>query len=280
MTMNVFSSIADVRAARASMTGTLGFVPTMGFLHEGHLSLVRRAKAECDAVAVSIFVNPTQFVAGEDLDRYPRALERDLALLREAGVAFVFTPQAHDMYPPGFATSIDVGPVALPLEGSSRPGHFSGVATVVTKLFNIVQPTKAFFGQKDAQQCAVIRRLVTDLNMPLDVIICDTVRNESGLALSSRNAYLGEDERQRASLLHAALQTAKEYVGKGERNAETVRRTMQDMFAREPDFIVDYISIADPISLAELDRIENEALVSLAVRVGTTRLIDNMLVRT
>ncbi|MFT8720051.1 pantoate--beta-alanine ligase [Acetobacter sp.] len=278
--MNVFSSIADVRAARASMTGTLGFVPTMGFLHEGHLSLVRRAKAECDAAAVSIFINPTQFVAGEDLDRYPRALERDLALLREAGVAFVFTPQAQDMYPPGFATSIDVGPVAFPLEGASRPGHFSGVATVVTKLFNIVQPTKAFFGQKDAQQCAVIRRLVTDLNMPLDVIICDTVRNESGLALSSRNAYLDEDERHRASLLHAALQTAKEYVGKGERNAETVRRTMRDMFAREPDFIVDYISIADPISLAELDRIENEALVSLAVRVGTTRLIDNMLVRT
>ncbi|NHN87137.1 pantoate--beta-alanine ligase [Acetobacter sp. LMG 1627] len=277
--MQVLSSIAAVREARAAVGATLGFVPTMGFLHEGHLSLVRRAKTECGAVAVSIFINPTQFAPGEDLDRYPRALERDLDLLRGAGAAFVFTPQAAEMYPPGFATSIDVGPVARPLEGAVRPGHFSGVATVVTKLFNIVQPTRAYFGQKDGQQCAVIRRLVTDLNMPLEVMVCDTVRSESGLALSSRNSYLGAEERERAVLLHESLRAAQARVAAGERDASVVREVVRSVLAREPAFAVDYVSVADPLELNELEWIGDEALVSLAVRVGATRLIDNMVVR-
>lgn len=277
--MQIVSTIADARKIRASLNGTLGFVPTMGFLHEGHLSLVRRAREECDAVAVSIFVNPTQFSPNEDLNRYPRALERDLSLLKEAGVSFVFTPDAGEIYPPGFATSIDVGDVAKPLEGAVRPGHFSGVATVVTKLFNIIQPTKAFFGQKDAQQCAVIKRLVTDLNIPVDVVICDIVRNEKGLALSSRNSYLTDSEQERALLLHDSLGKARERIASGERNAASIKTLISDILSKDPDFSVDYISVADPDSLTELDSVDDEALISLAVKVGDTRLLDNILVR-
>lgn len=275
--MQVFSTIADVRAARKALPGTLGFVPTMGFLHEGHLSLVRAAAAACDAVAVSIFVNPTQFAPGEDLDSYPRALERDLALLKEAGVAFVFTPKNEEMYPPGFATSIDVGPVSRPLEGAVRPGHFSGVATVVCKLFNIVQPDRAFFGQKDAQQCAVLRRMVTDLNIPTEIVVCPIVRAPDGLALSSRNSYLSDDERRRATLLSQALNAAREKAEAGERSVETLKTAIAATLMQDPDLTSDYLSIACPDTLAELDTLDRPALASLAVRVGSTRLLDNMM---
>lgn len=277
--MQIVSTIAAARETRARLNGTLGFVPTMGFLHEGHLSLVRRARKECDAVAVSIFVNPKQFSPDEDLNRYPKAMEKDLALLREAGVSFVFTPDESEIYPPGFATSIDVGEVSKPLEGAIRSGHFSGVATVVTKLFNIIQPAKAFFGQKDAQQCAVIKRLVADLNIPVDIVICDIVRNEKGLALSSRNSYLTDSEQDRALLLHESLGKAQEHIAAGEWNASSIKRLIGDILSKDPEFSVDYISVADPYSLTELDSVDGEALISLAVRVGNTRLLDNVLVR-
>ncbi|NHO32601.1 pantoate--beta-alanine ligase [Acetobacter fallax] len=276
--MQVFSTISAVRAARPRI-GTLGFVPTMGFLHDGHLSLVRRAVTECDNVAVSIFVNPTQFCPGEDFSRYPRNMEHDLALLREAGVTFVFTPEPAEMYPPRFATSIDVGAVAHPLEGAVRPGHFSGVATIVCKLFNIVQPARAYFGQKDAQQCAVIRQLVADLNLPIEIVTGEIIRNSEGLALSSRNSYLSEADRTRATVLHAALQAARTQVEAGERNVDVLKTVIRDILTREPDFLVDYISIADPDSLHELSRIEHKSLASLAVRVGPTRLLDNVILQ-
>ena len=274
--MQVVETIAAMRGARRGFEG-LGFVPTMGFLHQGHLSLVARAKAECGAAAVSIFVNPTQFGPNEDLARYPRDLPRDLALLREAGADVVFTPQPAEIYPPGFATAIDVGPVADPLEGASRPGHFSGVATVVAKLFNIVQPTRAYFGQKDAQQTVVIRRMARDLDMPLEVVVAPTVREGDGLAMSSRNTYLSPEQRGAATVLFRALSEAERRFAAGERDGEALRRAMLAVLAQEPAAQVDYVSVADPDTLEELQRIERGALASMAVRIGATRLIDNLL---
>jgi len=274
--MQVVETIAAMRGARRGFEG-LGFVPTMGFLHQGHLSLVARAKAECGAAAVSIFVNPTQFGPNEDLARYPRDLPRDLALLREAGADVVFTPQPAEIYPPGFATAIDVGPVADPLEGASRPGHFSGVATVVAKLFNIVQPTRAYFGQKDAQQTVVIRRMARDLDMPLEVVVAPTVREADGLAMSSRNTYLSPEQRGAATVLFRALSEAERRFAAGERDGEALRRAMLAVLAQEPAAQVDYVSVADPDTLEELQRIERGALASMAVRIGATRLIDNLL---
>jgi len=274
--MQVVETIAAMRGARRGFEG-LGFVPTMGFLHQGHLSLVARAKAECGAAAVSIFVNPTQFGPNEDLARYPRDLPRDLALLREAGADVVFTPQPAEIYPPGFATAIDVGPVADPLEGASRPGHFSGVATVVAKLFNIVQPTRAYFGQKDAQQTVVIRRMARDLDMPLEVVVAPTVREGDGLAMSSRNTYLSPEQRGAATVLFRALAEAERRFAAGERDGEALRRAMLAVLAQEPAAQVDYVSVADPDTLEELQRIERGALASMAVRIGATRLIDNLL---
>jgi len=274
--MQVVETIAAMRGARRGFEG-LGFVPTMGFLHQGHLSLVARAKAECGAAAVSIFVNPTQFGPNEDLARYPRDLPRDLALLREAGADVVFTPQPAEIYPPGFATAIDVGPVADPLEGASRPGHFSGVATVVAKLFNIVQPTRAYFGQKDAQQTVVIRRMARDLDMPLEVVVAPTVRESDGLAMSSRNTYLSPEQRGAATVLFRALSEAERRFAAGERDGEALRRAMLAVLAQEPAAQVDYVSVADPDTLEELQRIERGALASMAVRIGATRLIDNLL---
>ncbi|NHN85602.1 pantoate--beta-alanine ligase [Acetobacter musti] len=273
--MQVLPTIAEIREARKSLDQP-GFVPTMGFLHDGHLSLIRRAIEECGDVVVSIFVNPTQFGPAEDFSRYPRDMERDLAFLREAGVALVFTPNPDEMYPPGFATAIDVGPVAQPLEGAVRPGHFSGVATVVCKLLNIVQPARAYFGQKDIQQCAVIRRLVADLNMPVEIVVGGTVRNTEGLALSSRNAYLSETEQAQATVLHRALQAARTQVELGERNAHVLKAVIGDMLTGEPGLSVDYISVADPDDLRELEWIRDRAVASLAVRVGKTRLLDNV----
>ena len=276
--MEVVSTIAELREARRALRGSLGFVPTMGYLHEGHISLVRRARAENDHVAASIYVNPLQFGPREDLAAYPRDLPSDLAMLKEAGVDLVFTPTGAEMYPKGFDTVVEVGGVTATLEGALRPGHFKGVATVVTKLFNLVQPDRAYFGQKDAQQCAVIQKMADDLNMPLEVVICPTVRQPDGLAMSSRNTYLNEAERLAAPVIYRALSAAKQRYETGERDAEALRRLVRDLIATEPLFTsVDYVSVADAGTLQELDRVDAPALLSLAVRLGRTRLIDNIL---
>jgi len=274
--MRLIETVAEFRAARTGL-GELGLVPTMGYLHEGHLSLVARARAECVAVAASIFVNPTQFGPNEDLARYPRDLPRDLGLLEAAGIDLVFAPQPSEVYPPGFDTVIEVRGVTDVLEGAVRPGHFAGVATVVAKLFNIVQPTRAYFGQKDAQQSVVIRKLVRDLNLPVEVVVAPTVRETDGLALSSRNSYLTRGERAAAPAIYRALNAAKAQFEGGEREAEALRDAMRAVIAAEPLMRVDYVSVADADSLRELTRVEDRALASMAVRLGTTRLIDNLL---
>lgn len=275
--MRVVHTIAEARAVRRALPGTWGFVPTMGYLHEGHLSLVRRARAENDRVAVSIFVNPTQFGPHEDYARYPRDLERDLRLLEPLGVDLVFIPSVEEMYPPGFQTWVIVEEVSRPLEGASRPGHFRGVATVVAKLFNILQPDRAYFGQKDAQQTVVIRRMVQDLNIPVEIVICPTVREPDGLAMSSRNSYLNPEERRAATVLFRALQAAKARYEAGERDAERLREAMREVIRAEPLARIDYVSVAHPETLQELERVEGPALLSLAVYIGTTRLIDNLM---
>jgi pantoate--beta-alanine ligase len=274
--MDVIKTIAAFRTARAQV-GTLGLVPTMGYLHEGHLSLVRQARAACDSVAVSIFVNPTQFAPHEDFASYPRDLERDLSLLRAEGVNLVFVPESAEIYPPDFNTFVEVQGVTEMLEGAARPGFFRGVATVVCKLFNIVQPTRAYFGQKDAQQAVVIRKLVADLNMPLEVVVCPIVREADGLAMSSRNAYLSSSERAAAPVLHRALTAASQRYQAGERRAEALRQRMRQVLADEPLAHPDYVSVADPLTLHELEHIsEAGALLSLAVHIGPARLIDNL----
>jgi pantoate--beta-alanine ligase len=269
--------LRDLRAIRASLTGTFGLVPTMGYLHAGHLSLVERAKAECAHVGVSIFVNPAQFGPQEDLSKYPRNLERDLKLLEVLNVDVVWTPPPEAVYPPGFQTWITVENVAAPLEGKHRPGHFRGVATVVAKLFNAFTPDKAYFGQKDAQQVVVIKQLARDLNFPLEVSVCPIVREPDGLALSSRNVYLDADERRAATVLYRALSAAKEKFDAGERDAELLRAGMSALIAAEPLAREEYVSAADPDTLAELETVEKSVLLSMAVRVGKTRLIDNFL---
>jgi pantoate--beta-alanine ligase len=273
--MQVLTTLAEVRAARQQWP-ELGFVPTMGYLHAGHISLVARARAECGAVVASIFVNPTQFGPNEDLDRYPRDPDGDLARLRAAGADLVFLPLPEVIYPPGFSASIDLGPVTRRLEGAVRPHHFAGVATVVTKLFNIVQPTRAYFGQKDAQQCVVIRKLVRDLDLPVEIVVGDTVREADGLALSSRNSYLTQAQRAEAPVLHRALTAARMAYAAGERDAEVLRRTVRALLGEALAPATDYVSVADPDTLEELDVVTGGALVSLAVRFGATRLIDNV----
>jgi pantoate--beta-alanine ligase len=276
MTLEVLSTVASVRKARSALQGSVGLVPTMGFLHEGHLSLVRAARQQNDRVFVSIFVNPTQFGPSEDLSTYPRDMERDLALLRAEGVDYVFAPAPDEMYPDGFGTTVDVGDVALPLEGAARPSHFKGVATVVLKLFNIVQPTRAYFGRKDAQQLVVIRCMVRDLDLPVEIVAMPTVRESDGLALSSRNAYLDADQRQAATVLHEALDLAREMWTRGARDAAQYRKRMAEVIEGEELAQLEYVSVANPETLQELDRIRGPALVSLAVRIGRTRLIDNV----
>jgi pantoate--beta-alanine ligase len=278
--MQTFRTIGELRAARAAVgPGTrVGLVPTMGYLHAGHLSLVEQARNECDLVVVSIFVNPTQFGANEDLSRYPRDEARDLQFLESAGVDWVFIPTAEEIYPPGFQTYVDVREVTTVLEGAARPGHFAGVATVVAKLFNLVQPGVAYFGQKDAQQVVVIRRLIRDLNFPVDLVIGMTIREPDGLALSSRNVYLDPAERQAALVLSRALRAAHDLWDAGERDGERLRAARRAVLAAEPLAQPDYVSIADLDTLAELEAIapDQGALASLAVRIGRgTRLIDN-----
>lgn len=273
--MSLLSSLSDLRKKRLSLLGTVGLVPTMGYLHSGHLSLVSRAKDECEHVIVTIFVNPTQFGANEDLSKYPRDLERDLELLKPLGVDVVWNPSAETMYPLGYQTWVNVEALTNPLEGAMRPGHFKGVTTVVSKLFNATQPHKAYFGQKDAQQVAVIRRMTLDLNFPIEIVVCPTMREDDGLAMSSRNKYLNKDERTAATILFRSLSEAKKMFEAGERNADVLRNKMKEVLASEPLANVQYVSCADYDSLEELNVIENKSLLSMAVFIGKTRLIDN-----
>ncbi len=274
--MRTVITLAELRSARQNLPGSVGLVPTMGYLHEGHLSLVRRARQECDQVVVSIFVNPTQFGPQEDLSRYPRDLERDLRLLEPLGTDLVWLPTAGIMYPPGFQTWVEVETITRPLEGAMRPGHFRGVATVVAKLFNAVQPEKAYFGQKDAQQAAVIRRMARDLDFPVEIVICPIVREPDGLAMSSRNVYLDPEQRKAATVLYRSLSAAKQAYQAGERDAEEIRETMKEVLRKEPLAEVQYVSCADYDTLEELETVSGRALLSLAVLIGKTRLIDNM----
>jgi pantoate--beta-alanine ligase len=277
--MQVVSTVDGMRRLRSQTNGRkIGFVPTMGYLHEGHLSLVRRARSENDLVVVSIFVNPIQFGPNEDFDKYPRDTQRDLSLLQQENVDVVFMPSALDMYPEGFNTYIEVGHVTEVLEGRCRPGHFRGVATVVLKLFNAVQPHRAYFGQKDAQQIVVIRKMVQDLSAGVDIIGCPTVRETGGLAMSSRNVFLSPDERRAALVLFRCLSLVERLHRQGERDARKLRDRLEGLVAREPLAHADYISIADPKTLQELEVIEGLALISLAIRIGLTRLIDNITV--
>jgi pantoate--beta-alanine ligase len=273
--MLTLAAVEAVREWRADQRA-VGLVPTMGFLHEGHLSLVRRARDENDAVVASIFVNPTQFGPNEDLAAYPRDLHRDLDKLAGAGCDLVFVPEADTMYPPGFQTWVEVGEVSRPLEGARRGGHFRGVATVVAKLLHIVQPNRAYFGQKDAQQLAVIRTMVRDLDFPLEVVGCPTVREPDGLAMSSRNVYLNPEERRAAAVLYRSLTAAAGAYRDGEHGADVLRARMRSVLSEEPLAEPEYVSVADPLTLAELDRAVPGALLSMAVRLGPARLIDNL----
>jgi len=274
--VNVARSIAEYRALRSGLAEPVGFVPTMGYLHEGHLSLVRVAREQAASVVASIFVNPSQFAPTEDLTAYPRDLERDLALLEAEGADLVLAPEGEEMYPQGFDTWVSVEELTRRLEGASRPTHFRGVATVVAKLFNIVRPQLAVFGQKDAQQALVIDRMVRDLGFDVDLVISPTVREPDGLAMSSRNTYLEPNERAAATVLRRSLLLAESLYNDGERSAETIRVRIQELLASEPLVEPIYVSVADVATLMELETIEGKALVSLAARVGKARLIDNV----
>ncbi|MFO0923319.1 MAG: pantoate--beta-alanine ligase [Pirellulales bacterium] len=254
----------------------IGFVPTMGALHEGHLSLVRRAKLECDVAVVSIFVNPTQFAPTEDLSKYPRTLDADLALLRSVSTDYVFAPTPAKIYPTGFSTYVEPPQVALPLEGVFRPTHFRGVATVVLKLFHMIPSDVAYFGRKDYQQLAVIRKMVEDLDVPIRIIGCETVREQDGLAMSSRNRYLQPTERYQALALWRALNLAKDLANQGERRVTTLEQIMEEELRRSQIQTIDYARVVDPDSLQTLEQVTDRAVALIAARVGTTRLIDNL----
>ena len=276
--MQVVRTRADLRAVLAGARRPVGLVPTMGWLHAGHVSLVERARAESATVVMSIFVNPRQFGEARDFEQYPRNEARDLAMAEAAGVDVVFAPGVEEVYPPGFDTVVSVGAIARPLEGAARPGHFDGVATVVAILFALVGAERAYFGAKDYQQVAVIRRMALDLALPTEVVPCPTVREPDGLALSSRNARLSADGRARAAVLHRALTAGGDRIRAGERSADAVREALARVLDEEPAASVDYVSAADPDTLAELREIDGRALLSLAVRIEGVRLIDNELV--
>ncbi|MBI3476833.1 MAG: pantoate--beta-alanine ligase [Acidobacteria bacterium] len=280
--MNIYRSLGETRAACRVLRASgkrLGLVPTMGALHAGHLSLVRAARAQCDAVAVSLFVNPTQFGPTEDLAKYPRPFERDRELLEKEGVAILFAPSADEMYPKGEGTWVVVDGLSEKLDGRSRPGHFRGVATVVSKLFHIFEPDAAFFGQKDAAQSAIIRRLVRDLNFPVEIVICPIVRESDGLAMSSRNAYLSPEERQRALVLRQSLILVEEKFRAGERNAARLIVAAREVFTAQPQVRLDYFEIVDPDTLDPVEQVLQPALAAVAAYVGNTRLIDNIVLR-
>lgn len=278
--MRIFHTIAEIRefVRQARAKGhSIGFVPTMGYLHEGHLELMRRAREQCDTVVVSIFVNPTQFGPGEDLASYPRDLERDARMAEGVGADAIFNPGAEEIYPPGYCTYVDVERITEYLCGASRPGHFRGVATVVSKLFNIVKPDYAFFGQKDAQQVLIIKRMAADLNMEVEVVTVPTVRERDGLAMSSRNVYLEPEQRRAALVLSKSLNRASEEVRAGERNAAKIRQLVIDMIKAEPLADIDYVEIYSHPDLEPVEFIEGPALLALAVRMGRARLIDNII---
>ena len=277
--MQVAATVGELRALRRDMTGAVGLVPTMGFLHEGHLSLVKASRERDGHVVVSIFVNPTQFGPNEDFERYPRDEERDLALLESEGVDVVFLPSVEEMYPEGASTFVTVEGITDVLEGARRPGHFRGVTTVVAKLFHIVQPHRAYFALKDAQQLAVIGKMVRDLRMDVEIVPMPTVREPDGLAMSSRNIFLTPPQREAALVLQKALLRAGELFVAGERGGKRLREAMRDVIAQEPLAQVDYVSVADAETLRELDNIEGPALASLAVSIGKTRLIDNVMLQ-
>jgi len=277
--MKICTTIEEMRTACLALRSQrrLGFVPTMGALHEGHLSLVRAAKASCDVVATSIFVNPKQFGPNEDFGTYPRAFERDRSLLEKEGVELLFAPPVEEMYAPGAVTWVTVEELSNKLDGRSRPGHFRGVTTVVSKLFHIVEPDAAFFGQKDAAQVAILRRMVRDLNFPVEIVVCPIVREPDGLAMSSRNAYLDSQQRKRALVLKRALMKAKKLADQGERNVAKLLATAREELASEPVVQLDYLEIVDPDSLDAVEDTSNGAVMVVAAFVGTTRLIDNIL---
>jgi len=276
--MRLCKTIEEVRSllnAVRTEGKCIGLVPTMGYLHQGHLSLVQEAKRRCDVVVMSIFVNPTQFGPNEDFAAYPRDLQRDAAQAAEAGVDVIFAPAVEEMYPRGFSSYVDVTGVSEPLCGGSRPGHFRGVATVVTKLFNIIRPEAAFFGQKDFQQVLVIKRMVEDLNIDVEIVDVPIVREVDGLALSSRNVYLSPEERQAALVLSRSLKLAREQVAGGERDINRLRELVMNEINSEPLAKIDYVEIVAIPHLTKIERLEGEVLLALAVRFGKTRLIDN-----
>ena len=273
--MKTVSTLSELFEARAVQSGPVGLVPTMGFLHQGHISLVEAARSACRSVIASIFVNPTQFGPSEDLATYPHDLPRDLAMLDQAGADLVWTPTADVMYPPGYQTWVTVDEMTLGLEGGMRPGHFKGVTTVVAKLFNATRPDRAYFGQKDAQQAAVIRRMVQDLSYPIEIVVCPIVREPDGLAMSSRNTYLNPEQRRAATVLNRALQAANQAFDAGQRDANDLRRIMLSILEAEPLAKAQYVSCADPETLREIEGPVRRALLSMAVYIGKTRLIDN-----
>jgi pantoate--beta-alanine ligase len=281
--MQVARTIAEIRAcvALARKAGkTVGFVPTMGALHDGHVSLIQAAARRCDYVVVSIFVNPTQFGPSEDLSRYPRPFDKDAAICEKHDVDAVFAPEAAEMYPRDNLTWVNVEKLTDRLCGEFRPGHFRGVATVCAKLFNIVCPDVAFFGQKDAQQALVIRRMVADLNMPLEIVVCPTVREPDGLAMSSRNQYLSSEERKDATRIYESLERCRALIAAGERNADAIRGRMREILRQMSSAKIEYVSISDAETLEELERVRGRVLVAVAVRMKSARLIDNILVDT
>ena len=278
--MRIIQSRDDMRQACRQSARPLGLVPTMGALHDGHLSLVNSARADCSCVAVSIFVNPTQFAEGEDFAEYPRDLDADLEMLRQQGVDLVFVPEINEIYPPGFDTWVDVGPIADRLEGAARPGHFRGVATVVAKLFGIVQPDRAYFGQKDGQQTVVVCKLARDLDLGVEVVVLPTIREPDGLAMSSRNVRLNPEQRSAAAAVYRALSAGRARWEQGERDAEVLRGAVLDVLGSEPLLgDVDYVSIASTDSLEELDPVAVGAMLSTAVHLGAIRLIDNLILK-
>jgi len=257
----------------------IGLVPTMGYFHEGHLSLMREARRKSDLLVVSIFINPTQFGPKEDFKSYPRNLKRDLRLAREIGVDVIFSPEAREMYPKGFLTHVDVGGIGSILEGAARPGHFRGVATVVAKLFNATKPHRAYFGQKDFQQTVVIKKMVEDLNMDVEIVVLPTIREKDGLATSSRNVYLKSEERKAAPVLYKSLKMAENLIKRGERDSREIVREMKELIEKERLVKLEYIAVTDPETLKEIRKVKREVNVSLAAKIGRARLIDNITIK-
>lgn len=280
--MKIVNEIIEMRKALDRERGkgeTIGFVPTMGYFHQGHLELMRQARGECDVVVVSIYVNAAQFGPAEDFDSYPRDLKRDRAFASDVGVDYLFCPTDLEMYQSGYSTYVEVGEITERLCGPSRPSHFKGVTTVVAKLFNIIKPNKAYFGQKDAQQVAVIKRMVEDLNFDLEIVVGSTVREKNGLAMSSRNTYLSNPEKEEALVLYQSLNRAREMVNSGERTADRIKQEILKIIESKPQVNLEYLSICDNQTLEELKYIDGETLIALAAKVGKTRLIDNIVIR-